>query len=129
MVHEDSGAAMAHRRYARSCAGPSAFPQAGRSADAPGRAAGRAAKRRKKTTIPARSPSAERKAAVDTVRRILAQQRDMVGRERYMMSGERCPGPCRLFNRLPCSFCLRIIENSIRRNIGRWLHGRNQETC
>jgi hypothetical protein len=24
---------------------------------------------------------------------------------------------------------LRIIENSIRRNIGRWLRGRNQETC
>ena len=23
----------------------------------------------------------------------------------------------------------RIIENSIRRNIGRWLRGRNQETC
>ena len=24
---------------------------------------------------------------------------------------------------------VRIIENSIQRNIGRWLRGRNQETC
>jgi hypothetical protein len=30
---------------------------------------------------------------------------------------------------IPASPSVRIIENSIRRNIGRWLRGRNQETC
>ena len=31
--------------------------------------------------------------------------------------------------KLPDEVIKRIIENSIRRNIGRWLRGRNQETC
>jgi dsDNA-specific endonuclease/ATPase MutS2 len=31
--------------------------------------------------------------------------------------------------RLPDSEIRRVIENSIRRNIGRWPRGRNQETC
>ncbi len=31
--------------------------------------------------------------------------------------------------KLPDEVIKRIIENSIRRNIDRWLRGRNQETC